>query len=81
MNMAAKSSHSDRSLKLKYEVLQELDKETPQKDLAEKYSIPKKAKTISTWKKNRAKILACYEKRLGSKRIKPVEYHRFFQEN
>ena len=33
----------------KYEVLQELDKGTTQKDLTEKYSIPKN--TISTWKK------------------------------
>ena len=34
-----------------------------------------------TWKENRGKILACYEKGLDSKRIKPVEYNRFFQEN
>ena len=40
--MTAKCSQSYRSLKLKYEVLQELDKGTPQKDFAEKYSIPKK---------------------------------------
>ena len=47
--MAAKRSHSDKLLKSKYEVLQELDKRTTQKDLTEKYSIPKN--TISTWKK------------------------------
>ena len=79
INMAAKRSHSGRLLKLKYEVLQELDKRTPPKDLAEKYSIPKN--TISTWKENSEKILACYEKGLDSKRIKPVEYNKFFQEN
>ena len=56
-------------LKVKYEVLQELDKGTAQKDLAEKYSIPKNIKL--TWKKNRATTLACYEKGLDSKRIKP----------
>ena len=67
--MAAKRSHSDRSLKLKDEVLQELDKEPPQNDLAEKYSILKN--TISAWKNNRVKISACYEKGLDSKRIKP----------
>ena len=50
-------------------MLQELDKGTAQKDLAEKYSIPKNIK--STWKKNRATTLACYEKGLDSKRIKP----------
>ena len=70
--MAEKCSHSDRSLKLKYKVLQELHKGTPQKDLAEKYSILKN--TISTWKKNRAKILACYEKGLDLKIIKPEMY-------
>ena len=57
-----------QSLKLKYEVLQELDKGALQKDFAEKYSIPKN--TILTWKKNRAKLLACYEKGSDPKRIK-----------
>ena len=47
--MAAKRSHSGRSLELKYEMFQELDKATPQKDLVENYSILKN--TISTWKK------------------------------
>ena len=70
--MAAKRSHSDRSLELKYEMFQELDKATPQKDLVENYSILKN--TISTWKKNRTKILACYEKGLDSNRIKPEMY-------
>ena len=37
INVAAKHSRCDRSLKLKYEVLQELDKGKPQKDLVEKY--------------------------------------------
>ena len=49
INMAAKRFHSDKLLKSKYELLQELDKGTTQKDLTEKYSIPKN--TISTWKK------------------------------
>ena len=63
--MAAKHSHSDISVKSKYKVLQELDKGTPQKDLAEKYSIPKNI--MST----RKKILACYKKGLDLKSIKP----------
>ena len=50
-------------------MLQDLDKVTSQKNLAEKYSIPQI--TISTWKKSRAKVLAGYEKGLDSKRIKP----------
>ena len=54
--MAAKRSHSDKLLKSKYEVLQELDKGTTQKDLTGNYSIPKN--TILTWKKNRAKIIS-----------------------
>ena len=57
--MAAQRSHSDRSLKVKCEVLQELEKGASQKDLAQKYAIP--PNTIST----------SYEKGLNSKRIKP----------
>ena len=38
--MAAKRSHSDRSLKSRCKVLQEITKEKPQKDLVEKYPIP-----------------------------------------
>ena len=71
-NMATKRSYSGRSLKLKYKVLQGLDKGTTQKDLTDKYSISKN--TISTWKKNIAKILARYEKRLDSTKIKPKMY-------
>ena len=67
--MAAQRSHSDRSLKVKCEVLQELEKGASQKDLAQKYAIP--PNTISTWKKNKNKIFASYEKGLNSKRIKP----------
>ena len=57
--MAEKRSHSDRPLKSRCEVLQELDKGTPQIDLGENYSILKGTK--STWKKPRAKILAGHE--------------------
>ena len=70
--MATKRSYSGRSLKLKYKVLQGLDKGTTQKDLTDKYSISKN--TISTWKKNIAKILARYEKGLDSTKIKPKMY-------
>ena len=66
--MAEKRSHSDRPLKSRCEVLQELDKGTPQIDLGENYSILKGTK--STWKKPRAKILAGHEKVFNSKRIK-----------
>ena len=61
--MAAKLSHSDRSLKLKFEVLQNLDKETHQKDFSEKKSVSKNTK-----------IWACYETGLDSKRTKPEMY-------
>ena len=70
--MAAKRSQPGRSFKLKYKVIQELGKGIPQQKFAEKYSISKS--TISTWKKNRAKILACFKKGLDSKRIKPEMY-------
>ena len=51
--MAAKRSNFDRSLKLEYEMLQELDKGILKKVLAEKYSIPKN--TITKRKKNKGK--------------------------
>ena len=41
--MAAKRSHSDKHLKVKYQVLQELKKGPFQKDLAEKNAIPPNA--------------------------------------
>ena len=69
LNMAATQSYSDRSLKLKCEVLQDLEKGASQKDLAQKYAIP--PNTISTWKKNKKKIFESYEKGLNSERIKP----------
>ena len=69
LNMAATQSYSDRSLKLKCEVLQDLEKGASQKDLAQKYAIP--PNTISTWKKNKKKIFESYEKGSNSERIKP----------
>ena len=69
LNMAATQSYSDRSLKLKCEVLQDLEKGASQKDLSQKYAIP--PNTISTWKKNKKKIFESYEKGLNSERIKP----------
>ena len=58
-------------------MLQDLDKATSQKKLAEKYSIPQIA--ISTWKKSSAKVLAGYEKGLDSKRIKPKMYEKIIK--
>ena len=57
--MAVKRSDFDRSLKLEYKVLQELDKGILQKVLAEKYSITKNP--ITKRKKNRGESLECYE--------------------
>ena len=67
--MAAKRSHSDRSLKMKYEVHQDLEKGAFLKDLVQKYAIP--PNTISTWKKTKSKIFESYGKGLNSKRIEP----------
>ena len=66
--MAAKRSHLGRSLKVKYEVLHELENGASQKDLAQKYAIP--PNTISTWNKNKNKVFESYEKGLNSRRIK-----------
>ena len=69
LNVASKWSNSDISLKVKHEVLQELEKGAFQKNLAQKYRIP--PNIISTWRKNKNKIFESYEKGLNSKRIKP----------
>ena len=58
--MAANRSHSDRSLKVKYEVIHKLEKGASRKDLAQKYTIL--PNTISTWKNNKNKIFESYEK-------------------
>ena len=59
-------------MKVKYEALKELEKEVPHKDVAARFGVPKN--TLSTWKKNKAKIIESYESGLGVTRVRPETY-------
>ena len=49
-----KHQHSDKSLKVKFKALKELENGTPYKDVASLFGAPEK--TLSTWKKSKEKI-------------------------
>ena len=72
INMAVKRSDSHRSMKFKFQGLQELDKGILQNIWQKNISFQKN--TTSTWKKNRPKILAYYKKGSHSKITKPDMY-------
>ena len=53
-SVATKRRAENKSYKIKYKVLKELEKGTPQKDVASLFGMPKNI--LSTWKKNKDKI-------------------------
>ena len=65
----------NKSYKIKYKALKELEKGTPHKDVASLFGVPKN--TISTWKKNKDKIFEKYNSGLISKLVKPEKYDTF----
>ena len=67
-----KQGHIEKSYKIKYKALKELEKGIPRKDVAQMFQVPKN--TLSTWKKSKEKIYKCYESGLGATRIKPEKY-------
>ena len=67
-----KQRRIDKSYKIKYKTLKELEKGIPHKDVAQMFQVPKN--TLSTWKKNKEKIYKCYESGLGATRITPEKY-------
>ena len=68
-----KQRRTDKSYKIKYKALKELDKGTPhKKDVARMFEVPKS--TLSTWKKHKEKIYENYERGLGATRVKPEKY-------
>ena len=69
---AAKRRAENKSYKIKYKALKELEKGTPHKDVASLFGVPKN--TLSTWKKNKEKIFQMYNSGLASKRVKPERY-------
>ena len=68
-SVATKHPAENKSNKIKYNALKELEKETPHKDVDSLYGVPKN--TSSTWKKNKDKIFEKYNSGLISKRVKP----------
>ena len=61
--MADNHVHCEKSLKEKYETLQERENGIPQEEVAQQCGIPKSI--LSTWKKNKMKIVESYRYGLG----------------
>ena len=68
-SVATKHRAENKSYKIKYKALKELEKGTPQRDVASLFGVPKNA--LSTWKKSKDKIFEKYNSGLISKRVKP----------
>ena len=71
-SVATKRWAENKSYKIKYKTLKELEKGTPHKDVASLFGVPKN--TLSTWEKNKDKIFEKYNSGLISKRVKPKKY-------
>ena len=69
---SSKERRIDKSYKIKYKALKELEKGTPHKDVARMFEVPKN--TLSTQKKHKEKIYENYEKGLEATRVKPEKY-------
>ena len=67
-----KRKAENKSCKLKYKALKELEKGTTLKDVAAQFGVP--ISTLSTWKKNKEKIIEQYNGGQLSKRVKPEKY-------
>ena len=68
MLVAQKRKHVHKTLPEKCQALNDIEKGLPNKDVATKYGVPKN--TISTWIKNKDKILSSLEKGQNVKRRK-----------
>ena len=68
MLVAQKRKHVHKTLQGKCQAVKHIEKGFPNKDVATKYGVPKN--TISTWIKNKDKILSSLEKGQNVKRRK-----------
>lgn len=68
----SKRRAENKSCKIKYSALKELEKGTAPKDVAKAYNVP--SSTLSTWKKNKEKIFKQFNNGLISKRSKPEKF-------
>ena len=64
----------NKSCKIKFKALKELEKGTAPKDVAALFGLPSSA--LSTWKKNKNKIFQQFNSGHLSKRIKPEKYEQ-----
>ena len=71
-SVATKRRAENKSYKIKYKALKELEKGTPHKDVASLFGVLKN--TLSTWKKNKDKIFEKCNRGLISKTVKPEKY-------
>ena len=56
--MATKRKHHEVTLKVKYKALKKLEKGSPNKGIANQFSIP--GSTLATWKKRREKTFEAF---------------------
>ena len=73
--MATQREHYEvtSTLKVKYEVLKELEKRKPNKDVANHFSIP--GSTLAIWKKNKEKFCEAFQNSsLKQQRVKTGTY-------
>ena len=69
---SSKQRRIDKSYKIKYKALKDLEKGTLHKDVARMFEVPKN--TLSTWKKNKENIYENYERGVGAARVKPEKF-------
>ena len=71
-SVAVKHRAENKSSKIVYKALKELEKGTSHRDVSSLYRMPKN--TLSPWKKNKDKIVEKDNSGLTSKRVKPEKY-------
>ena len=57
---STKRGHNEKTLKVKYDALIQLERGMSNKDVARNFIVAKN--TLSTWKKNKEKIIAAFKK-------------------
>ena len=70
--VATKRRAENKSYKVNYKALKDLEKKTPHKDVASLCEVLNN--TLSSWKKNKDKIFEKHNSGLISKRVKPEKY-------
>ena len=69
---AARNRRAEKTYKIKYKALKELEKGTPHKEVAALFIVPRN--TLQHGKKNKEKIFQTYKSRFGAIGVKPEKY-------